>query len=101
MHKMKNINGIANILADSVSRLKAAGLYHDLDFPKSQPDLGTPFEPLPSIGQAMHSPIVVHKICIKNNVETIEKQVTNQQTDYPNLPLEDIAHENEKINVPT
>ena len=41
--KLQNIKGTANILADSVSRLKAVGLYHNLDFQKSQPDLGTPF----------------------------------------------------------
>ena len=39
----------------------------------------------------MHSPIVVHEISVENNVETLEKQVTTSQTDYPSLPLEDIA----------
>ena len=45
--RMQHIKGIANILADSVSRIKAVELYHDLDFLHSQPELGTSFEPLP------------------------------------------------------
>ena len=45
--KLQHIKCIANILADSVSRLKAVGLYHDLDLQKNQADLGTAFEPLP------------------------------------------------------
>ena len=45
------IKGIANILADSVLRLKAVGLYHDLDFQKSQPDFGTPFKLLPPLNK--------------------------------------------------
>ena len=32
--KLQHIKGTANILAHSVSILKAVGLYHDLDFPK-------------------------------------------------------------------
>ena len=63
--KVQHIKGIANILADSVSRLKAVGLYHDLDFQKSQPDLGTPFEPLPPAEQATHAPIVINEISLK------------------------------------
>ena len=84
--KLQHIKGIANILADSVSRLKAVGLHHNLDFPKSQQDLGTPFEPLPPIEQAMHSPIVVHEISVKNNVETLEKQVTPHKQITPTYP---------------
>ena len=30
--KVQHIKGIANVLADSVSRLKMVGLYHDIDF---------------------------------------------------------------------
>ena len=89
--KLQQIKGIANILADSVSRLKAVGLYHDLDLQKNQPDFGTPFEPLPPVEEAMHASIVVHEISIKTMYKTPEKQVTNSQTEYPNLPLEDIA----------
>ena len=38
----------------------------------------------------MNSLIIVHKISIENKVETPEKQDTTSQTDYPDLPLEDI-----------
>ena len=34
--KVQHIKGIANILADSVSRLRAIGLYYDLDFKDGQ-----------------------------------------------------------------
>ena len=54
--KMQHIKGIANIIADSVSRLKAVGLYHNLDFHHSQPELGAPFEPLIHVEQATHTP---------------------------------------------
>ena len=53
--KLHFIKGIANILADSVSRHKAVRIYHDLDFQKSEPDFGTPFEPLPTLNkQCIH-----------------------------------------------
>ena len=44
--KLQHVKGIGNILADSVSRPKVVGLYHNLDFQKNQPDFGTPFQPL-------------------------------------------------------
>ena len=47
--KLQYIKGIANILTDLISRLKAVGLYHDLDFHKSQPNLGMPSAPLPPV----------------------------------------------------
>ena len=83
---MQHIKGIANILADSVSRLKAVGLYHDLDFQNSQQEFGTPFEPLPPTEQATHTPIIVHKIFIKPDVETLAKKFAVTQTEDPNIP---------------
>ena len=44
--KVQHIKGIANILADSVSRLRAVGLYHNLDFKDNFQELKTPFESL-------------------------------------------------------
>ena len=35
--------------------------------------------------------IVVHKVSVENSVEALEKQVTTSQTDYLNLPLEDVT----------
>ena len=66
---------MTNIVADSFSRLKAVGLYHDLDFQNSQQELGTPFEPLPPVDQATHMPITVHKIFIKPDIETLAKKL--------------------------
>ena len=96
--KLQHIYGIANTSADSVPRLKAVGIYHDLDLQKSQPDSGTPFELLPTIEWAIHLPRVVHEISIENNLETLEKQVTTSQTDYHYLPLEeDAPHLEQKL----
>ena len=77
----------------TVSRLKAVGLYRDLDFQQNQPDFGTPFELLPPIENAMHAPIAVHEISVESIEETLEKQVITPQTEYPELSLEDIASE--------
>ena len=43
--KVQQIKGIANVLADSVSRLKALGLYHDLYFKDHQQEFSAPFSP--------------------------------------------------------
>ena len=45
--KVQHIKGIANILADSVSRLRAVGLYHDLDFKKVNRNLEYHSSPCP------------------------------------------------------
>ena len=54
--KVKHIKGIANILADLVSRLKVVGLYHDIDLNDHQQEFSTPFEPLPHVEPVMHVP---------------------------------------------
>ena len=54
--KVQHIKGIANILANSVSRLRAIGLYHDLDFKDCQQELNTPFKPLPLINNQLIPP---------------------------------------------
>ena len=56
---------MANILADSVSRLRAAGLYHDLDFKDGKQEIRTLFEPLTPVEQSTHTPIEVHQFFIK------------------------------------
>ena len=60
--KVQHIKGTANIL--SLSRLRAVGLYHDLDFKNGQQELGTPFEPLPPVEQSTHKPIEVQEILL-------------------------------------
>ena len=69
--KVQNIKGIANIIADSVSRLRAVGHYHDFDSKDNLQELGTWFEPLPPIEQSTHTPTEVHKICIKSDIENL------------------------------
>ena len=54
--KVQHNKGIAYILADSVSRLRAVGLYHDLNFEDGQQEPGTPFEPLAPVEQSTHTP---------------------------------------------
>ena len=85
--KLQQIKGIANILADSVSRLKAAGLYHDLDLQKNQPDFGTPFEPLPPVEEAMHASIVVHEISIKTMYKPQKNRSQTHKQNTPTYPL--------------
>ena len=55
--KVQNIKGIANILADSVSRLKAVGIYHDIDSNDHQHEFSTPLEPLPPVEPVTHTTI--------------------------------------------
>ena len=43
--KVQHIQGIANILDDSVSRPRAIGLYHDSDSKDHQQEFSSPFEP--------------------------------------------------------
>ena len=52
--KIQHIKGIANILVNSVSRLKAVGLYHDIDLKDHQQEFSTPFEPLPPVKPVTH-----------------------------------------------
>ena len=68
---MQHIKGVANILASSVSRLRAVGLYHDLDYKDGQQELSTPFKPLPPIVQSTHTPIEGHEIFVKPNIENL------------------------------
>ena len=93
--KLQHIKGITSILADSVSGLKAVGLYHNLNYQHSQPEHGTPFEPLPLIEQATHTPITVDKNPTKPNLETLAKQFTVAQIENPNIPLGDKSPEDE------
>ena len=55
--KVQHSKGIANILADSVSRLGAVVLYHYLDFKDGQQEFGTPFEPCPQLSNQLIHPL--------------------------------------------
>ena len=65
-----------------MSRVKAVGLYHDLDFKDNLQELGTPFEPSPPVEQLTHTPIEVHEIVIKPNIENLTQNYDAQN----NLP---------------
>ena len=52
-------------------RLRAVGLYHNPDFKDNLQEFRTPFEPLPPVEQATHTPIEVHKISIKPDIENL------------------------------
>ena len=95
--KLQHIKGIANILADSVSRLKAVGLYHDLELQHNPPELSIPFEPLPPIDQAI-IPNSSRQKPTKSKAETLAKHLTVAQIDSPNTPIGDISPE-DKIHI--
>ena len=65
-----------------------------LIFRKSQPDLGTPFEPLPPVEQTTCPPLELNEISVRTNPEAPDKQVTTLPKDDLDLPLESITPEN-------
>ena len=89
--KVQHIKEIANVLSDSVSRLRAVGLCHILDSKDHQQEFSSPFEPLHSVEQVTDMSIQINKILIAPH---IEKLATNYdalcdlptvQTDNANL----------------
>ena len=69
--KVQHIKGIANVLADSVSRLKAVGLYHDNDLKDCQKEFSTPFVPKPPVEPVTHMPLEVNEIFIAPDIERL------------------------------
>ena len=59
-------------------RLRATGLYHSLGFEDDLHELRTPFEPLPPVEQSTHTPIEVHKIVIKPDIENLMQNYNAQ-----------------------
>ena len=53
--KVQHIKEIANFVADSESRPRAVGLYHDLELKDNLQELKKPFEPLPPVEQSTHA----------------------------------------------
>ena len=106
--KVQHIKGIANVLANSVSRLRAVGLYHDLDFKDGQQELSIPFIPQPPAEQSAHNPIKVHEIFIKpdignlaQNYDTLKTlpvtQTEESKLSLDNVSPEDIPHLEQKL----
>ena len=60
--KVQHIKGITNVLPDSVSRLRAVGLYHDLNSKNPLQEFSSPFELLPLVELVTHMPIHVNGI---------------------------------------
>ena len=88
--KVQHIKGIANVLADSVSRLRAVGLYHDPDFKDHQQEFSGPFEPLPPVEPVTHVSLDVNEVFIAPNVEKLAQNydashdLPTTQTNEPN-----------------
>ena len=66
---VQHIKGISNILAHSVSRLKAVDLYHDIDSSDHQQEFSTPFEPIPPVEPVTCTPIEVNEVFITPDIE--------------------------------
>ena len=69
--KVQHIKGIANIHADSVSKLKAVGIYHDTNSKHHQQEFSTPFEPLPPVEPVSHIPLEVNEVVITPDIERL------------------------------
>ena len=72
--EVQHIKGIANVLADSVSRLRAIGLYHDPNSKDLQQKCSSPFEPLPPVEQVIHMTIEVNEIFIESDIEKLKQK---------------------------
>ena len=73
-----------------MSRLRAVGLYHDLDFNDQQQEFSTPFQPLLPVEPMTHMLLEVNKVFIAPNVE---KLMQNYDTlhDLPTAQTNDEA----------
>ena len=63
-----------------MSRLRAVGLYHNLDFKDGQQELKPSFQPLPPVEQSTHTPIEVQEIFITPNIENLAENYNIQNT---------------------
>ena len=52
-----------------MSRLRAVGLYHDLDFKDHQQEFSAPFKPLLPGEPTAHMPLEVNEVFIESNIE--------------------------------
>ena len=82
--KVQHIKGLGNILADSVSRLKAVGIYHDVNPEDHQKEFSTPFEHLLPVEPVTHTPLEVNEIVI---IPDIKRLAQNYDTSH-DLPKE-------------
>ena len=95
--KVQHINGITNVLTNSVSRLQAVGLYCDFDLIDHQQEFSTPFEPLCPVEPVTHTPLEVNEAFITPDIErltqayiTLHNSPTAQTGDDIKLSLENV-----------
>ena len=92
--KVQHKKRIVNILADSVSRLTAVGIYHDIDSNDHEQEFSTPFKPLPPVEPVIHTLLEVNDAVINSDIErlmqaydTLNDPPTAQSGDDVNLSL--------------
>ena len=101
--KVQHIKGIANVLAYTVSRLRAVGLYHDLDSKDHQQEFSSPLQPLPPVEEVTHMPIEVNKIFIAPDIEILVENCdlptvqVDRKWSLENAPPTDIPHVEQNI----
>ena len=89
---------MANVPADSVSRLRAVGLYHDIDSKDQQHKFSAPFEPLIPDKAATHMLLEVNEVFIvpiigkklMQTYDTLHDLPTGQANDDIKLSLENV-----------
>ena len=81
-----------------MSRLRAVGLYHDLDFKDHQQEFSAPFEPLPPVQPVTHMPLDVNEVFIAPNIEKLMQNYAAlhdlsiaQTNDETKLSLENVS----------
>ena len=95
--KVQHTTGIANVLVNSVSRLRAVGLYHDLNFKEHTQEFSAPFEPLPPVEPMIHTPLKVNEVFITPNIEKLMQNyntlhdLTTAHTDKTKVSLENAS----------
>ena len=88
---------MAIVLADSVSRLRTVGPYHDLDLKDQQQEFSASFEPLPPIEPMNHTPLEVKEVFITLHIEYLRQNyealhnLYSTWTDKAKLPLENAS----------
>ena len=96
--KLQHTKGIANVLADSKSRLRAVGLCHDLDFKDHQQKFSAPFEALAPVEPVTYMPLEVDEILISPTIEKLTQNydalhdLPTAQTNEAKLSLKNVPH---------
>ena len=78
--KLHHIKEICNVVADSVSRLRAVSLNHDHNSNNHQQEFSLPFEPLPPVEQGTHIPIQVNEIIVSSDTTKYQQIMMHYMT---------------------